>query len=82
MKYSYDIQSHHRLQGGSSDWNLALDRMGSSTLAGEKMALLEGLACTNDLALLIAYLDYSISEECKVRTQDKVGRIRELRNNL
>ena len=82
MKYSYDIQSHHRLQGGPSDWNLALDRMGSSTLAGEKMALLEGLACTKNLTLLTAYLDYSISEECKVRTQDKVGCIRELRKNI
>ena len=82
MTYRYDIQCHRRLQGVPADWNLALDRMGSSTLAGEKMALLEGLACTKNLTLLTAYLDYSISEECKVRTQDKVGRIRELRNNL
>ena len=51
-------------------------------MAGEKMALLEGLACTKNLTLLTAYLDYSISEDCKVRTQDKVGCIRELRNNL
>ena len=37
------------------------------------MALLEGLACTRNLTLLTAYLDYSISSACKVRTQDKVG---------
>ena len=37
------------------------------------MALLEGLACTRNLTLLTAYLDYSISSDCKVRTQDKVG---------
>ena len=36
------------------------------------MALLEGLACTRNLTLLTAYLDYSISSDCKVRTQDKV----------
>ena len=79
MTYRYDIQCHRRLQGVPADWNLALDRMGSSTLAGEKMALLEGLACTKNLTLLTAYLDYSISKECKVRTQDKVGCITELR---
>ena len=37
------------------------------------MALLEGLACTRNLTLLTAYLDYSIRSDCKVRTQDKVG---------
>ena len=47
--------------------------MGKSVVAGEKMALLEGLACTHNLTLLTAYLDYSISSDCKVRTQDKVG---------
>jgi len=58
-------------QGGPDDWELALERMGKSVVAGEKMALLEGLACTRNLTLLTAYLDYSISSDCKVRTQDK-----------
>jgi len=58
-------------QGGPDDWELALERMGNSLVAGEKMALLEGLACTRNLTLLTAYLDYSISSACKVRTQDK-----------
>ena len=38
------------------------------------MALLEGLACSTNLTLINAYLDYSISSDCKVRTQDKVFR--------
>ena len=70
MKYT---QPNHWIQGGPDDWELALERMGKSSVAGEKMALLEGLACTRNLTLLTAYLDYSISSECKVRTQDKVG---------
>ena len=43
-------------------------------MAGERMALLEGLACSTNLTLINAYLDYSISSDCKVRTQDKVFR--------
>ena len=56
--------------------------MGKSLLAGEKMALLEGLACTRNLTLLTAYLDYSISSDCKVRTQDKVGQYLDIKNSL